>query len=78
MGCLYAIGPIDKCLCSCDGDKHGLLSGKITLPAKCSPAAEIRCKSGQEGGECHCACGGQNHAIYAGIENYKITMFENV
>lgn len=75
MGCLYAYGPIDTCHCTCAGETHGLMGATIVVPVKCSPAAEIRCKSGVEGGVCDCACAGQNHALYAGIEDYKITTF---
>lgn len=75
MGCLYATGPIDECLCKCAGEKHGWMSGKLIVPVKCTPQAETRCKSGLEGSFCLCACKGANHAIYAGIKNYKITHF---
>ncbi len=75
MGCLYSTQqPIDKCLCKCKGEHHGLMAGQMQAPARCSPAAEKRCKSGTEGTVCTCACKGRNHAIYAGIPHYKVTI----
>lgn len=68
MGCMYATGPIDKCLCSCQGAMHAMMVARTAV--KCSPAVEKRCKAGEEGGECTCACGGVNHGLYAGIENF--------
>lgn len=76
MGCLYATGPIDKCLCPCGGASHGLMAEhQHPVAVKCSPAAEKRCKSGEEGGECKCACGGMNHGLYQGIGELKITEY---
>lgn len=75
MGCLYATGPIDECHCTCKGETHGLMSGKLISPARCTPSAEARCKEGTEGTECRCACKGVNHALYAGISDYKISHF---
>ncbi len=77
MGCLYATGPIDKCLCKCGGKMHSLMVPHLQ-PANCTPAARIRCQNGMEGTECHCACRGINHGLYKGIEDYskiKITAF---
>jgi hypothetical protein len=47
-----------------------IMSGKVTRHVECSPAAATRCKSGQEGTECHCACAGQNHGLYQTIPNF--------
>lgn len=71
MGCAHAESPIGTCLCACDGAKHGHFSNKPPeLAVKCSPAAEKRCKEGNEDGECHCACGGINHGLYKHIANF--------
>jgi hypothetical protein len=70
MGCMYATGPLSKCLCTCKGAMHALMTNR-PQPVKCSPAAEIRCKSGEEGGECQCACKGVNHGLYRGIESFE-------
>lgn len=69
MGCMYAYGPIDKCLCPCSGKTHGLMANR-PVAARCSPAVEKRCKAGNENGECACACGGINHGLYRSIENF--------
>lgn len=39
-------------------------SGEALEPGKCSPGAEWACKLAT-GDECHCACLGQNHGMYA-------------
>lgn len=71
LGCMYAEGSLDTCKCSCGGFTHGILAAKqVHVAAKCSPAAEVRCKSGLEGGECRCACKGVNHAIYQHIQDF--------
>lgn len=41
-----------------------------TPRVKCSPAAAERCQSGEEGGECACACKGANHGLYRTIEDF--------
>lgn len=69
MGCMYATGPLSKCLCACKGSLHGLMV-KTTQPAVCSPSVTKRCMAGQEGGECQCACGGANHGLYGAIEDF--------
>lgn len=69
MGCMYATGPLSKCHCSCQGSMHGLMV-KNTAAAKCSPAVEVRCKSGREDGPCSCACGGVNHGLYNTIVDF--------
>lgn len=76
MGCLMAEGPLSKCLCPCEGAKHGLLVDKTPIMVlKCSPAVEKRCKAGNESGRCKCACEGQNHGLYQGVDftSVKIT-----
>lgn len=77
LGCMYAEGLLSKCQCTCGGATHGILAAKkAPMFAKCSPAVEVRCKSGQEGGHCECACGGMNHGLYSHIEHFdevKIT-----
>ncbi len=69
MGCLYATGPIGKCLCPCAGTSHGLLANR-PIAARCSPAVEVRCKGGNENGACRCACGGVNHGLYREIPDF--------
>jgi hypothetical protein len=71
MGCLYAEGPISKCLCPCGGNMHGMLTGKTVEKAECSPAVRIRCMNGHEGGICRCACRGTNHGLYRTIEGFE-------
>lgn len=70
MGCMYAEGPVSLCHCSCKGVTHGIISQAHLRAVKCSPAAEKRCKEGNETGACECACGGVNHGVYKGIENF--------
>lgn len=70
MGCMYAEGSIEKCQCACKGSMHALMVPHLKA-AKCSPAAEARCKAGQEDGECQCGCKGVNHGLYRGIENFE-------
>lgn len=70
MGCMYATGPVEKCLCSCKTAMHGLMVKKPE-PIKCSPAVEKRCKAGLEGGPCKCACGGHNHGLYRTIADFS-------
>lgn len=69
MGCMYATGPIDKCLCSCKGAMHAMMVQKTDKVA-CTPSVSARCMSGQEDGDCQCACGGLNHGLYREIENF--------
>lgn len=70
MGCAYA--ETKACQCSCKGVTHGAFVEKPKLVAiKCSPAAEKRCKEGNETGECACACGGINHGVYKHISNFE-------
>lgn len=80
MGCLYATGPLSKCLCACGGETHGLMvAGHDVVGAKCSPAVEARCKGGLEDGACRCACKGLNHALYRHAPEFatiKITGLE--
>ena len=71
MGCAYAEGPISFCLCSCEGRGHGYFSQQHLHAAKCSPAAEKRCKEGNEDGSCKCACGGTNHGVYQEIPQFE-------
>lgn len=72
MGCLYAEGGLDKCICKCGKATHGLLALKQTpVFIECSPAVEKRCKAGLEGGECRCACQGTQHGLYASVENFE-------
>lgn len=52
---------------------HGLFVEKPE-PAKCSPAAEKRCKEGNESGACECACGGANHGIYKHLPDFDLTV----
>lgn len=76
MGCMYA--ETDACQCKCNRAMHGILAENRYIPAKCSPAAEKRCKEGNESGGCECACEGMNHGIYKHIENFdqiKITTY---
>lgn len=78
MGCLYAEGPIDKCLCKCRGELHSLMVPKLQR-ATCTPAARVRCQDGTEAGECVCACRGVNHALFRTIDDYssiKINHFQ--
>jgi hypothetical protein len=78
MGCMYAEGPISLCQCSCKGETHGAVAQKHIHAVKCSPAAEKRCKEGNESGACQCACGGINHGLYETIEDFstvKITQY---
>lgn len=81
MGCMYATGPIGKCLCPCDGKSHGMMATNLSVSAKCSPAVAVRCKSGNEDGECKCACKGVNHGLYQVIKDFdsiKISGLQNV
>lgn len=76
MGCMYA--ETTACQCSCKGATHGIMAQKHFVAVKCSPAAEKRCKEGNETGACECACGGVNHGIYQTIPNFeevKITYY---
>lgn len=70
MGCMYATGPLFKCLCTCGGTTHGLMVPQ-TFAQKCSPAVEKRCKAGNEDGECRCACKGVNHGLYKTIGSFE-------
>ncbi len=72
MGCLYATSSVDKCQCQCNGSTmHGMLAEKPSpVFIKCSPSVEKRCKAGEEGGKCQCACGGHNHGLYASIPEF--------
>lgn len=70
MGCMYATGPIDKCLCTCKGSMHAMMV-HAPVALKCSPSVEKRCKAGNESGECRCACGGVNHGLYSEIKNFE-------
>lgn len=70
MGCMYATGPISKCLCACGGKMHALMANR-PVAIKCSPPVEKRCKAGLEGGECQCACKGVNHGLYRTIEDFS-------
>lgn len=73
IACLYA--ETDKCQCSCNGATHGACVKKAKpVAVKCSPAAEKRCKEGNESGECKCACGGINHGIYKHIPDFESTV----
>lgn len=79
MGCMYAEGGLDKCQCICKGVTHGLMTPHSTPRTACTPAAANACQSGQEGGECKCACNGANHALYRYIEDWegvKITGYQ--
>lgn len=69
LGCMYAEGLLEKCLCSCKGSMHGLMVKKA-VKAECSRNMGNRCKDGAEGGECHCACGGANHGLYKTIPDF--------
>lgn len=69
MGCMYAEGPIDKCLCACGGAHHALMVNR-PVAVKCSPAVEKRCKAGNEDGACTCKCGGINHGLYKEIADF--------
>jgi hypothetical protein len=54
------------------------MAQKHFVAIKCSPAAEKRCKEGNETGACECACGGVNHGVYQHIphfEEVKITYY---
>ncbi len=75
MGCMYATGPIDKCVCACGGTSHALMTNR-PVAIKCSPAVEKRCKAGQEGGACQCACGGMNHGLYAAVDFTSVKINE--
>lgn len=77
MGCLYAESPISLCLCRCGGKVHGQLAANRIEAVKCSPAAETRCKAGEEDGPCACACNGINHGLYRNkeIEGLKISHY---
>ncbi len=75
MGCMYATGPISKCLCNCKGEMHALMANR-PIKAECSPAVEKRCKAGVEGGECQCACGGVNHGLYGAVDFSKVVIHE--
>jgi len=69
MGCMYA--ETAACACSCRGATHGSMVEKpVLVPVKCSPAAEARCKEGNESGACKCACGGINHGVYQTIPDF--------
>lgn len=71
MGCLYATGPLDKCLCACKGSTHGLMAEQpVHIHAECTPSVAVRCKTGNESGACKCACGGLNHGLYHEIEDF--------
>lgn len=70
IGCMFAEGAIAECQCQCAGVTHGLLANR-PVSAKCTPAAEMRCKSGEEKGECKCACEGINHALYRNIAEFE-------
>lgn len=73
MGCLYSDRqPVSACRCKCGGAMHGLMTGQQSGPARCTPSAEARCKSGEEGGVCTCACGGRNHGVHITMQGYKI------
>lgn len=76
MGCMYA--ETTACICKCNRESHGILTQNRYIPIKCSPAAEKRCKEGNESGACQCACAGMNHGIYQHIPNFeeiKITSY---
>lgn len=77
LACMMA--ETDACVCKCGRASHGILVEKpVLVAAKCSPAAEKRCKEGNESGACKCACDGANHGVYKHIENFgevKITMY---
>jgi hypothetical protein len=78
MGCVYAEGPVSLCECSCGGKTHGQFSENTVRAVRCSPAAERRCKEGNETGACQCACNGTNHGIYQLIPDFasvKITHY---
>jgi hypothetical protein len=80
MGCMYAEGPLDKCLCACGGVTHGLMTENVAPRVSCSPAAASRCQNGEEGRECHCACAGANHSLYKNIPQFdeiRITGYTN-
>lgn len=74
--CSYATGSAEGCQCQCKGSMHGALADKPAEPQviKCSPAAEKRCKEGNEDGACQCACGGINHGIYQHIADFESTV----
>lgn len=45
---------------------------------KCTPSARVACMTGNENGECVCACKKQNHGVFKEIENFngiKITYY---
>ena len=71
IACIYAEGGLDKCQCKCKGAMHGLMSQTLIVAAFCSKGHEKQCKSGAEGIECVCACGGLNHGLYHGIEGFE-------
>lgn len=77
-----ATQPIEKCKCKCNGAAtHGLLVERKEVRIECSPSAEKRCKNGEEGKECKCACLGTQHGLYhniEGFENVKITGYQLV
>lgn len=77
LGCMYA--ETSACQCKCGRATHGVLAPKKEyVSVKCSPAAEKRCKEGNEDGSCKCACGGVNHGIYQFIPDFasvKITHY---
>lgn len=75
MGCMYATGPISKCLCQCKGEMHAMMV-EAPKQVKCSPAVEKRCKAGEEGGACTCACGGLNHGLYGSVDFSKVKINE--
>lgn len=75
MGCMYATGPIAKCLCQCGGSMHAMMV-EAPKQVKCSPAVEKRCKAGEEGGACTCACGGLNHGLYGSVDFSKVKINE--
>ncbi len=76
LPCAYALSDTGLCTCPCGGKYHGLLSNRpqIVPLKKCSPAAEKRCKAGNEDGSCACACGGDNHGIYKHIADFENTV----